>query len=441
MRRSFAAIAGDQAAVPVCYLVSASHHTTGGGLIRGVIHVIPHDRRAAVSPAASPAVASLAEPFPRGFFACLCRSFFSLLLAGSPAHGAQLQEGQSGNRYLAGSQVIIDAPVPGDLLAAGGEVAVRQSIGADAALAGGTVTVSADIAQDLRVAGGKVTVENSVGGELFAAGGTVKVGASAAIAGPVIIGGGDIGFAGRAAQGIKLTGNTIHIAGQIDGNARLYGRQITITPGARINGDLIYASANELPRDQLAAVSGKVVREATPEAWESASRPAPDRAWFHPAFFLSMLATGVLLLWLFPHAVQDASNAVRQSPGLSLLAGVALLLALPPAAVLLMMTLIGLPLGLGLFFLYPLLLLLSYLLLAVLVAQRIAQAAGRAFEYGLLRQTGFLALALLLLTLLMLIPFAGLLLVILGMLAGAGGLVMAMVRRYQGDARAGGRAV
>lgn len=387
-------------------------------------------------PPARPPSLLLPRLLQSAFWLVCAGLFCSLLLAGSPAHGAQRQEGQAGNRYLAGSQVISDTPVSGDLLAAGGEVALRQSVGADAALAGGSVTVSADVGQDLRVAGGKVTVDKSVGGELFAAGGTVKVGTSATVAGPVVIGGGEIAFDGRAAQGIKLTGNTIRIAGQIDGNARLYGRQITLAPGARIHGDLTYASANALLPDQLAAVSGKVVREATPEGWETAS-PAPDRAWFHPAFFLSMLATGVLLLWLFPHAVQDASNAVRQSPGMSLLAGTALLLALPPAAVLLMVTIIGLPLGLGLFFLYPLLLLLSYLLLAVLVAQRIAQAAGRPFEHGLLRQTGFLALALLLLTLLMLIPFAGPLLVILGMLAGAGGWVMAMVRRYQGDARAG----
>jgi hypothetical protein len=362
---------------------------------------------------------------------------FGLLIAALPVQGAQMQEGQAGNRYFAGSQVTIDSPVPADLLAAGGQVAVRQSVGADAALAGGTVTVAADINQDLRVAGGNVTVEQKVGGELFAAGGTVSVANSATVAGPVVIAGGDIRFNGRAAQGIKITGNTIRVAGQVDGNARLLGRQITLAPGARINGDLIYASPNELPREQLAAVSGKVVREATPEGWVRASDATPNRVWLHPAFFLSMLATGVLLLWLFPHAVQDASNAVRQSPGLSLLAGVALLLALPPAAVLLMVTLIGLPLGLGLFFLYPLLLLLSYLLLAVFVAQRIAQAANRPFEHGLLRQAGFLALALLLLALLVLIPFAGPLLVILGMLAGAGGWVMALYRRYQGDARAG----
>ncbi len=355
----------------------------------------------------------------------------SLLLAAMPVNGAPLQEGQASNRYLAGSQVTVDSPVAADLLAAGGQVTVRQAVGADAALAGGTVTVGAAINQDLRVAGGNVTVEQPVGGELFAAGGTVSVTNTATVAGPVVIAGGDIRFDGRAAQGIKISGNTIRIAGQVDGNARLFGRQITLAPGARINGDLTYASPNELPQAQLAAVSGKVVREATPEGWEGASNAAPHRAWFHPGFFLSMLATGVLLLWLFPHAAQAAGNAIRQAPGLSLLAGAALLLALPPAAVLLMVTLIGLPLGLGLFFLYPLLLLLSYLVAAVLVAQWIAKAAKRPFEHGLLRQAGFLALALILLTLLMLVPFVGPLLVMLATLAGAGGWVMSLYARYR----------
>src|SRR5690606_11620392 len=110
---------------------------------------------------------------------------------------------------------------------------------------------------------------------------------------------------------------------------------------------------------------------------------------------------GLLVLLLFPRASAGARASLARHPVRSLLAGFALLFATPPAAVLFMATIIGIPIGLSLLALYPLLLLFGYLCVAFFVSHRASGVrsdpaqASRAPSFGW--QALFLLLALILL--------------------------------------------
>jgi cytoskeletal protein CcmA (bactofilin family) len=364
--------------------------------------------------------------------ALLCL-FLALPLAAQAAHhrANAVARTEAGNDYYAGGEVVLDGAVQGDLFAAGGRVRVQRPVGADAAVAGGSVEIMSNVGQDLRVAGGDVTISNAVDGELAAAGGSVKITDSATVAGAALLAGGNVTVDGRLGKGARIYAGEVFLNGEIDGDTRLYAREITLGPNARIDGNLYYTSAAPLPEEQLGKISGRVIRERTPEGW-TVSTARRGTTWFHPVFFFSMLVCGFVLWLLFPNALAGVAATIATAPLRSLGIGLALFFALPPVAILLMITIIGLPAGISLFLLYPLFLMLGYLAAAFAIGRKLANAAGQPAELGKTRQALFLAAALLVLALVRVVPVLGWLLVFLALVAGIGGWVVWAFRRYRG---------
>jgi len=350
-------------------------------------------------------------------------------IAVSAAHAADTSAG--GNTYLAGGDLKVVMPIAADLMAAGGRVSVERDIGADATVAGGSVDIRAPVMQDLRIAGGAVAVERNVGGELVATGGTVRLDRTAQVAGPALLAGGEVNVAGDIGKGAKIYGGKITISGHIGGDTRLYGKEIMLTPDARIDGNLMYASPNELPEVQRAQVNGTVTRMETPEGWHVEVEESGVWSWFHPFILVSMLVAGMLLYLLFPNAVAGTQRAIGRHPVRSLLMGLALMFAVPPVAILFMATVIGLPIGLALMLLYPLSLMLGYLAAAFFVGHRLAAALKATEPLSFKKQMLYLALALLLLSVVFAIPFLGGFLLILATVAGLGGWAVWAQTQYR----------
>ncbi|MES2537087.1 MAG: hypothetical protein V4632_14580 [Pseudomonadota bacterium] len=346
---------------------------------------------------------------------------FSLSPPFTGAASVSTDTSEAGNTYISGPDLKIATPVIADLLAAGGRVSVERAVGADAALAGGTVDVRAPIGQDLRAAGGTVNVGASIGGQLVAAGGTVRVEDAAAIAGSAWLAGSDVTLAGTVGKGAKIAAGKFTLSSQINGNTRLYAQDIYFLPGARINGDLFYASPTPLTPEQAAMVQGAITREDIPARRDPGHGATRMRAWFLPFFVLSMLAAGALLYLLFPNAVTGTQRAIRQYPLRSLLAGLALLFTVPPVAILLMVTVIGLPIGFTLLALYPIMLLLGYLGAAFFVGRQVANVMKQPPQLSGGRQLMFLALALVILGVVAWVPFLGGLILMVVLVMGIGG--------------------
>lgn len=334
---------------------------------------------------------------------------------------ASAETSEAGNTYLAGGELKIVQPVAGDLIAAGGRISVEGDVGADAAIAGGAVDIRSPVRQDLRVAAGTVHIDQGVGADLVAAGGRVNIEPAATISGSAWLAGSDVRIDGKIRRGAKIYGNKITLSGEIDGDTRLYGEQIVLTPTARINGNLSYASPVAFPENQRAQVSGTITRLGTPEEWGTPRAGSIALSWFHPIFLISMLICGMLLYLLFPNAVLGTQQAIEQHPVRSLLTGLALLFTVPPLAVLFMATVIGLPIGFTLLLLYPLTLLLGYLATAFFIGKKLAVAMEHADRLSLKKQVLFLALALLILSLALAVPFLGGFILLLAIMLGIGG--------------------
>jgi len=344
----------------------------------------------------------------------------------------------AGNLYAGGADLTITTPVTGDLVAAGGRISLEAPVGGDAALAGGSVDVRAPIAQDLRVTGGTVHIGANIGGEVSAAAGTLTLRPNTRIGGDAMLSGNTIVMNGDIVGNATIYGRSVALGGTLHGNVRIEAQDIQLGPDARILGNLVYASPEPLPAASLAQIGGVVVH-APPAARSGWSSPGISAGWlvslFSPFFVFGMLIAGLLVLLLFPKASAGARDALARHPVRSLLAGLALLFATPPVAVLFMATIIGIPIGFSLLALYPLLLLFGYLCVAFFVSHRASSTRSRGSDVGRQApsfgwQALFLLLALILLQIVWLLPVIGVVVIFLATVMGCGAWGVWLYERY-----------
>ena len=382
-----------------------------------------------------------------------------LMLAANIVPAQSAPPAGSHNLPLFGQDVRTDGVVDGDYMGFGGHVAVEHRVGVDATLAGGTVEVNAPIGDDLRVAGGTVVIKAPVGGELYAAAGDLRLAPEGRVAGDAAVAGGNIAIDGRIGGSLRAAARTIVINGEVAGDVRLNAQQIALGPKAKIGGTLSYRSKEPMSRAEGAVVVGAVTDSSSERRARRAERDADagvdddgpmSRGWMPMGIgsvfgYLMLLALAALMLWLAPRFASRAAGAVAGSPWRSLGLGLLLVLAMPLIAVLLVLTLLGIPFALALLAFYPLLTLLGFVVAAVALGQRLSGAFRSApaatspsplpaLAPSALLPTapapsfGLAALGLLVLMLLGWLPFIGWLLLSLATLAGLGAIVLAIAR-------------
>jgi cytoskeletal protein CcmA (bactofilin family) len=350
------------------------------------------------------------------------------------------------NVYTAAGEVRTTAPVTGDYAAAGGDIYITHPISGDASLAGGSVEVRAPVGDDLRVAGGKVRIDAAVGGELLVMGGNISLEPGSVVARDARLYGSKVTIAGRVEDDLDVKAERVIINGEVKGDARLTADSIELGPLARIEGNLRYISAHEPVRADGAQVNGNVTRD------ERAARRARERheermvrsyrgpGWLGGILaFLGVLAVAALLLLAAPGFAAASAQRVRTTPWTALGLGLATLLALPMLAVLLFVTVLGIPIAFALVALYPVALLLGFVVSVVFVARRLPPAFRLPAPQSFGPTMGWFAAALLLLMVVARIPFAGPVLMLLVGLAGLGaGLLEIHARRKRPPAPDGG---
>lgn len=344
------------------------------------------------------------------------------------------------NVYAASGSLRLAVPVEGDYVGAGGSITIDAPVKGDALAVGGSVDVRGPIGDDLRIGGGNLNVASTVGGELIAAGGNVVLGPAALVERGAFLNGGRISVEGKIVGNLRANAQRIVLNGEVTGDARLVAEQIELGPKARVGGALSHASRDFTQAD-TAVVAGAVTRD------EAANRPRErseerHRAWHWDSGqaswagrvlgYFGLLAAGALWILLFPKFSAAAPDEIRRSPGLSLAIGLGVLAGVPVLAVLLFISLLGIPLGIAAFALYPLLLLLGYLAGVLFVAQRARQAINGATPPTFRTTIGFVALALLIVMLVSGLPVVGPLAVFVTTIAGLGACVLAWHQRRQG---------
>lgn len=159
----------------------------------------------------------------------------------------------------------------------------------------------------------------------------------------VVVIDGHVNVAGRVTGDLIAISAPMRITGTVEGDVVALTDRAVIAPGARIGGDLLYA--DKRPRvAQDATVEGDTRRYDFDELTEPFGAFATRIAvWL--AFSVSSLALGLALLWLAPRALDAALWTARTATGPSVGIGLAVFFGVPAAAVIAIITLVGIPLG------------------------------------------------------------------------------------------------
>ena len=365
-----------------------------------------------------------------------CKAFLlALCLLACVAQAAPVLD--VGDVYAAGGDVRTGGPIRGDFGAAGGKVALDEPVAGKAWLVGGAVEARAPVRDSLHVAAGDVIVDDVVGGKLLVAGGQVLVGPDAVIGGSARLFGGRVTVGGRIGGDLHVSGRRVIINGDVRGDVSVRADTVELGPDARIGGMLRYSARDELRKDE-GAVVGSIVRQRGRSAREddvvisrTFDMPGP---WHIGGLVsvLSLLACGAAFLFLVPRYGAQAADRLAGGPLGALTLGVVVALAIPIVAVLLCITVLGIPLGVLLLLAYPVLLLAGFLVAVLAVGRRLATALRMPQPAGFGPAFGWFVLALAIVVLVSLLPAIGGLAMVLLVLGGTGAAVMELQRRRKG---------
>lgn len=334
-----------------------------------------------------------------------------------------------GDRFTAGGSALVDQPVGGDLFVAGGKVEVRADVAGDLVATGGSVLIRAPVGQGVYAAGGELEVDGAVARNVRIAGGRIELGRAARVAGNLSAMGGRIELAGDVRGYVQIAGGQVRIDGPIGGDVEIAAGKVALGPNARIAGALRYTSEAALEADPAAQVAGGIERVGASQqrvGEREASRHRYTGGWI---WTLGLIALAALLVYAVPGFYERVSTTARTHFGMSALLGFAALACIPVAAVIALVTIVGIPVGVLALLAYPIVLIVGYAGSAIALGDAALLRWRGNLGGSALRRAGAAALAMLIIAACARIPFVGGFVVFVAMIAGVGALTLQIRRR------------
>jgi cytoskeletal protein CcmA (bactofilin family) len=155
---------------------------------------------------------------------------------------------------------------------------------------------------------------------------------------------GDARIAGRVDGDVALVSGDALVAGRIDGNLVTLGGQARLLPTASVGGDVNYGDERPVIAP-AATVAGSVEKENWTDSIDFFPFIGAFLLWF--AIGVSSVVLGVLLLLIAPRAADAIAAQTRERIGVTIAIGFAIFIALPITAFISAITVLGLPLAIG----------------------------------------------------------------------------------------------
>jgi hypothetical protein len=339
---------------------------------------------------------------------------------------------REGDAAYAAGTVSVPGRIGGDLMIMAGEASIEGDVGDVARVMAQKYLQTGSVGGELAVGAKSADIDGAVGDDLYITADDVRLRNYARIGQDARIFGKDVLVKGRINGNLDVSADTVAISAEVGGNVTVHARQIIFGPNTTIEGRLIWRSPNEaeIPQDVIVTggTDGQIDKSWRPEgvlSWASPFHGATGAAIFAEAAVrlmvaLSAFTIGILLVLLTPHFADRVFATLRDRWASSLFWGALILIGTPLLAVVMMLTVVGIPLSLLLFLSLPFLGLWGY-------AVGAAGLGTFAFRKPLaLQRILALALGLVAVTLLSLTPFIGPLLGLLAIFLGLGALVNAM---------------
>jgi len=285
--------------------------------------------------------------------------------------------------FASGDKIVIDGDIDGDTFLAGGRVIVNGNINGDLFIGAGQVDIKGNVNGGVRVGAGTVTISGNVSGSLISGAGTIEIKESANIGRGALLGSGDIIVAGRIAKDLVVGAERLNIDSSIGKDVYIEVTKLSLGNDAKVAGNFTYRSkTKQITENDKIKISGSTKR-LRPTISESDYRrfKAPGEealGAFASYTFLRILGsllaafvTGLAVIYLLPKRTRSVLNIVTRNASSSFIYGFFVLIGIPVLAVLLMVTVAGIPLGFISLFLYAVSLMISKTFISLFVGKNI----------------------------------------------------------------------
>jgi hypothetical protein len=331
--------------------------------------------------------------------------------------------------YGAAQTVHISGAVNGDLVLAGQHLTVEGPVSDDIIVAGEIITLIGNVGDDIRAAGRVVRLTAEVGDHMVAAGETVTLSPEARVGSWAWLAGQKVEVLGQVGQQLKIGAEEVIIAGEIGGEVKIMAEEVRILDSAVIHGSLTVHSHAKPEIAAGARILGDVKHLPMPEI-----EPAPVVKLVllvGLVYLVGLVLSGIVYFLLFPQFSVATARQIEQAPLASLGLGFAVLFLTPLVIFLLFATGVGFLLGILLAAAYLLMVIAGGLTGVIYVSD---VALRRLFKKETVSK-GIMVLTLIgafvVLGLVQIIPFLGSLAVFLLTVLGIGALKYQFWQQYQ----------
>ena len=274
-------------------------------------------------------------------------------LALAPTAGATAVEHGDPNYTLAAGQEVktdlvvfasrtrIDGDVDGDLIVWSQNILVNGHVKGDIIAFGQHVQIDGTVDGNVRVGSQVLTLNGSVARNLMSWSQSVDLDEKSKVGGSVTMAGADLDLDGQTGGDVLTFGGRTEINGMLGGDVDIHGGPLQIEPNAVIHGKTKFVGGRPPDISPSAKLATAIETEIQHRGPDYAS---PGYYWHEVLFWGASFLLGLALLLIAPAFYFDAESASKKI-GPALGAGFLTLIAVPIAAVVACITIVGLGVG------------------------------------------------------------------------------------------------
>lgn len=355
--------------------------------------------------------------------------------------------------FIGGNYIRFQSQVTGDLIGGSQEMVFSGTCDGNINWCARWITINGPVKQSVRGFAQTIDINASIGRNLIAMGQTITIGPATSIVYDASLYGAEVVFEGSTGRDLIIGAENVTIAGTIGGNLEVEARQLEIKPTTIIEGDLFYKSPEKIKIEDSVIIRGEThwteTKEEAKKEKYNAFAPIkfmiimylvlnvcfslivflvtliPGNIAMIPLIFLALIVSGIVIVSLNRKMALKAINVIENRFLVSLGLGVLLTLLFPIAALLAILTVIGIPLGLIIIFAFGIFGFAG----AIYSAQFVGSYIGRLLNIGKQSPSVLcLIIGIIVLAGLTLIPYIGWIVVILTMTVGLGAAVLSLDR-------------
>lgn len=302
--------------------------------------------------------------------------------------------------FMGGNTINIAGTVNGDVYCAGQNVTISGTVNGDVLCVGQTITISGQVEGNVRLASQTVIIGGSVGRSATVATQSLVVEKEGIIQRDLVGGSQSATIDGTISRDVTMGAASLVIAGQIGRDVTGEVETLSVNAPGQIRGDLRYSSNNSPSIGAGGQVEGAITRTPIERSGDNRVRSPYVMSFSSYVYvFVTMLIMALVLVLLFPSVLKETSLRALTSPGRVALTGLIGVIVAPVLIITLIISVIGLPLGI--------LAMLVWIVMAILSGPVVGFLVGRLLLKNEKRPVVIMLLGATVLLLLYFIPILG----------------------------------